>query len=190
MLYEKLYLFFTHRFCGRAGNLNILYLRPLDLSVDETVREILSTVERTGARRVVIDSLAGFELALAPAFRVYFRESLYRMIGSLTRSGVTVFSTVELEKSFTALDFSAYSISFLCDDLIRLRYVEIDGQLCKVLVIVKMRGDHSKDIREYRITSGGIVLGERLRGFTGLITGAPVPLTPGNVIPEKPEDKQ
>jgi KaiC/GvpD/RAD55 family RecA-like ATPase len=63
----------------RDGKLSIIYLRPLDLSVDETMREILDVVERTGAKRVVIDSLAGFEMALAPSLRTDFRESLYRM---------------------------------------------------------------------------------------------------------------
>ncbi len=175
----------------QEGTLTIMYLRPLDLSVDETVREILETVKKTGAKRVVIDSLAGFELALAPAFRVDFRESLYRMISALTRTGVTVLSTVELEESFTSLNLSAYSISFLRDDLIRLKYVEIDGELRKVLVIVKMRGGHhSRDIREYEINSQGLVLGERLRGFTGLIAGVPTPLAPRIEIQNKPESKQ
>jgi circadian clock protein KaiC len=164
----------------RDGSLNILYLRPLDLSVDETVREILDAVERTGARRLVIDSLAGFEMALAPDFRTDFRESLYRMIGALTRTGVTVVSTVEVTETFTELTLSTYSISFLTDDIIRLRYVEIDGQLRKVLVVVKMRGgDHSKDIREYQITSGGFHVGDRLTGYQGLTTGVPGPINPG-----------
>jgi circadian clock protein KaiC len=159
------------------GKLNIIYLRPLDLSVDETVREILDAVERTGAKRVVIDSLAGFEMALAPGFRADFRESLYRMIGALTRSGVTIVSTVEVTENFTGLELSPYSISFLSDDIIRLRYVEIDGQLRKVLVVVKLRaGDHSKDIREYEITSEGLRIGKRLTGYHGLITGIPEPL--------------
>jgi circadian clock protein KaiC len=164
----------------RDGRLDILYLRPLDLSVDETVREVLDAVARTGAKRLVIDSLAGFELALAPGFRADFRESLYRMIGALTRTGVTILSTVEVMETFTELALSTYSISFLTDDIIRLRYVEIDGQLRKVLVVVKMRGgDHSKDIREYEITSGGIRVGGRLKGYHGLITGIPKPLSPG-----------
>jgi len=157
------------------GKLNILYLRPLDLSVDETMQEILEAVQKIDAKRLVIDSLAGFEMALAPGFRTDFRESLYRMISALTGIGVTILSTVELEESFTELNFSTYSISFLTDDIIRFRYVEIDGQLRKVMVIVKMRGgNHSKDIREYEITSEGIVLiGPRLRGYQGLITGIP-----------------
>ena len=103
------------------------------------MHEIVDAVERTGAKRLVIDSLAGFEMALAPGFRTDFRESLYRMIGALTRTGVTIVSTVEVIESFTALALSPYSISFLSDDIIRLRYVEIDGQLRKVLMVVKMR---------------------------------------------------
>ena len=163
------------------GKLCIIYLRPLDLSVDETMREILDAVEKTGAKRVVIDSLAGFEMALAPAFRTDFRESLYRMIGALTRTGVTIVSTVEVTETFTELALSPYSISFLSDDIIRLRYVEIDGQLRKVLMVVKMRaGDHSKDIREYDITSEGLSVGKRLMGYHGLTTGVPEPTCPEN----------
>ena len=169
--------FETHQ---HDGKLTIIYLRPLDLSVDETMREILDAVERTGAKRVVIDSLAGFEMALAPGFRADFRESLYRMIGALTRTGVTIVSTVEVTETFTELAFSPYSISFLSDDIIRLRYVEIGGQLRKVLMVVKMRaGDHSKDIREYEITSQGLRVGERLTDYHGLITGVPERSTRG-----------
>jgi len=164
----------------RDGTLSIIYLRPLDLSVDEAMREILDAVERTGAKRLAIDSLAGFEMALAPGFRADFRESLYRMIGALTRTGVTIISTVEVIESFTELPLSQYSISFLSDDIIRLRYVEINGQLRKVLVVIKMRSsEHSQDIREYEITTGGFRLGERLTGYHGLLTGIPEPLDPG-----------
>jgi circadian clock protein KaiC len=158
----------------KDGNLRVIYLRPLDLSVDETMQEILEAIKQTGAKRLVIDSLAGFEMALAPGFRTDFRESLYRMIYSLTGIGVTILSTVEMEESFTELLFSTYSISFLTDDIIRLRYVEIEGQLRKVLMVVKMRrGAHSKDIREYDITSEGVIVGERLTGYDNLITGIP-----------------
>ncbi len=157
------------------GTLEILYLRPLDLSVDETMQEILDAIDRIGAKRLVIDSLVGFEMALAPAFRTDFRESLYRMIGALTGAGVTVLSTVEVEDSFNAFSFSHYTISFLTDDIIRMRYVEIDGQLRKVMVVVKMRGaNHSKDIREYIITEKGVVIIHPLKtDYSRLTTGLP-----------------
>jgi circadian clock protein KaiC len=157
------------------GMLETLYLRPLDLSVDETMQEILDAIERVGAKRVVIDSLAGFEMALAPGFRIDFRESLYRMIGALTGAGITILSTVEVEDNFTSLQFSNYAVSFLTDDIIRLRYVEIDGQLRKTIVVIKMRGgNHSKDIREYVISDTGVqIISARRTDYAHLSTGIP-----------------
>lgn len=157
------------------GLLEILYLRPLDLSVDEAMQEILEAIKRIGAKRLAIDSLVGFEMALAPGFRADFRESLYRMIAALTGAGVTILSTAEVEDKFTEMSLSHYTISFLTDDLIRLRYVEIDGQLRKVMVVIKMRGgNHSKDIREYVITDRGVdVLRPRTTEYEWLTTGIP-----------------
>jgi circadian clock protein KaiC len=160
----------------RAGMLEILYMRPLDLSVDETVYEVAAAVKRIGANRLVIDSLAGFEMALAPGFRIDFRESLYRMISVLTRIGVTILSTVETEETFTSFGLSNYDISFLSDDIIRLRYVSIKGKLRKMLVVVKMRNSqHSIDMHEYEITSKGISIGKSFEDYRGLISGIPGP---------------
>ena len=160
----------------KDGSLKILYLRPLDLSVDETVHEVVQAVEDIGCKRLVIDSLVGLELALAPSFRADFRESLYRMIGALTRMGVTIISTVEIEENFTSLSLSNFTVSFLADDILRLRYVSINGQLRKMLLVVKMRrSNHSIDMYEYQITPQGMVVGEPLRGYQGLITSIPGP---------------
>ena len=160
------------------GSLEVIYLRPLDLSVDEMMQEILDAVKRTGAKRLVIDSLAGFEMALAPSFRTDFRESLYRMIFALTAIGITILSTLEMPETFTELSFSSYSLSFLTDDIIRMRYVEIDGELCQIMMVVKMRRTaHSREIRKYEITTDGIVIGERLKNYVDLITGIPQPVS-------------
>jgi circadian clock protein KaiC len=157
------------------GKLELLYVRPLDLSVDEITQRILDAVKRIDAKRLVIDSLVGFEMALAPGFREDFRESLYRMIVALTGAGVTILTTVEVEDNFTSLQLSHYTVSFLTDDILRLRYAEIDGQLRKLMVIIKMRGgNHSKDIREYVITNKGVVvIHPRRTDYEGLSTGIP-----------------
>jgi circadian clock protein KaiC len=173
------------------GKLEIIYLRPLDLSVDEMMQDLIDAVQRTGAKRMVIDSLAGFEMALAPGFRMDFRESLYRMILALTGVGITVLSTLEMSETFTELPFSSYKVSFLTDDIIRMRYAEIDGELRKLIMIVKMRGAaHSKKIREYDITSDGIVIGESLISHEKLITGIPTRIEQqsSNAVPGKRED--
>ena len=173
----------------KSGKFEMLYLRPLDLSVDETMQEILDAVRRLDAKRLVIDSLVGFEMALAPSFRTDYRESLYRMIAALTAAGVTVFTTVEIEDTFTAMQFSHYAISFLTDDIIRLRYVEIDGQLRKVITVIKMRGgNHSKDIREYVITEKGVVvIAPRQTDYTRLTTGIPERLSSFTEIAPEPK---
>jgi circadian clock protein KaiC len=163
----------------KEGKLKLIYLRPLDLSVDETVHEIVNNVKALGCKRLVIDSLVGFEMALAPGFRANFRESLYRMIASLTRLGVTIISTVEVDENFTSMNLSNFTVSFLADDIVRLRYVSINGQLRKMLLVVKMRrSEHSIDMVEYQITPKGIALGEPLRGYRGLTTGIPGPWSP------------
>ena len=137
-----------------------------------------------------------FRSALAPGFREDFRESLYRLIVALTGAGVTILSTVEVEDTFTGLSFSHYMISFLTDDVIRMRYVEIDGQLRKVMVVIKMRGgNHSKDIREYVITGKGVVvIHPRSTDYDALITGIPTLTGPrpaqGVEIPPEPKAKK
>lgn len=160
----------------KDGTLKIIYLRPLDLSVDETVHEIVDSVKKIGCKRLVIDSLVGFEMALAPGFRADFRESLYRMIAALTRLGVTIVSTVEVSEEFTSMNLSNFTVSFLADDIVRLRYVSINGELRKMLLVVKMRrSQHSIDMVGYQVTSKGIVIGEPLRGYRALTSGIPGP---------------
>jgi circadian clock protein KaiC len=157
-----------------ADRLAVTYLRPLDLSVDETLDEIRRAVARVGATRVVIDSLSGFEVALAPSYREDFRESLYRLVGALTGTGVTVLMTAEVIDPYPGLRFTSERVSFITDDIFVQRYVEIRGQLQKVLAIVKMRGSsHATDFHSYQITPDGAALGEPLSGYHGITTGVP-----------------
>jgi circadian clock protein KaiC len=158
----------------KDGMLRMLYLRPLDLSVDETMEEISAAVHAIGAKRVAIDSLSGLELALAPSFREDFRESLYRMVGALVRLGVTVVMTAELVDSYTELRLSPHGISFLTDAIILQRYVEMRGELRRLMVVAKMRGfDHKKELRLYDIGPKGIVMGEALADYAGALLGVP-----------------
>jgi circadian clock protein KaiC len=157
------------------GELRVIYLRPLDLSVDETLAEILEAVAETGARRVVIDSLSGFEIALAPAFREDFRESLYRLVGALTATGVTVFMTSEIVGDYEDIRrVTTEKVSFITDDIILQRFVEIDGGLRKVMTVVKMRGSaHSTAFHSYDITENGAIVHGPLRDYHGVMTGVP-----------------
>jgi circadian clock protein KaiC len=158
----------------REGKVAILQTRPLDLSIDEMLSEVIDALKRLKARRLVIDSLSGFELALAPTFREDFRESLYRMVTVLTGMGITMMMTAEVEDSYTDLRFSPHGTAFLTDAIIMQRYITFKGQLQRIMGVVKVRGSvHSKDLRAFEITEKGIVMGETLGHYDGLLTGSP-----------------
>jgi circadian clock protein KaiC len=158
----------------RERNVEILQSRPLDLSIDEMLYEIIEAIHRLKARRLVIDSLSGFELALAPTFREDFRESLYRMVTVITGMGITMMMTAEVEDSYTDLRFSPQGTAFLTDAIIMQRYITFLGRLQRIMAVIKVRGSaHSKDLRAFEITSEGIVMGETLAGYEGLLTGSP-----------------
>jgi circadian clock protein KaiC len=158
----------------RDGQVGIIYSRPLDLSIDEMLYEIIEEIHHYKARRLVIDSLSGFELALAPTFREDFRESLYRMVAVLTEIGITMMMTAELEDNYTELRFSPHGTAFLTDAIIMQRYIELKGRLQRVMTVVKVRGSaHSEDLRLFQISDDGIVVGKALGNYRGLLSGSP-----------------
>jgi signal transduction histidine kinase/KaiC/GvpD/RAD55 family RecA-like ATPase len=155
------------------GRIAVVDTGSMSLSVDEVAGVLLAEIRRTGATRVVIDSLSGFELALAPTFRKDFRESLARMMSALAVSGATVFMTSELEDRYTELRFSPYGTAFLTDAIIVQRYIEIDSRLQRVMAVVKVRGSsHSDALRTFRIDDNGIHVGDMLPDHHGLLGGS------------------
>ncbi|MFZ6816856.1 RAD55 family ATPase [Undibacterium sp. Ji22W] len=158
----------------KNGDVGVIKTQTLDLSLDEIFHDMLENVRRLNAKRLVIDSLSGFELALSAAFREDFREALYRMVASLTAMGVTVLMTAELEDQYTTLKFSSSGNAFLADAIIMQRYVEVSGQLRRVIAVVKVRSStHSKDICFYTIAEDEICIGEPLTNYVGILSGLP-----------------
>jgi circadian clock protein KaiC len=156
----------------KSGQVGLINTRTLDLSIDEILHDMIGMITSMKAKRVVIDSLSGFELALAPVFREDFREALYRMVAVLTGMGVTVLMTAELEDQYTKLRFSAYGNAFLADAILMQRYVEIAGQLKRVISVVKVRASaHSKEIRFYEVGTDQIILGAALSDYKGILSG-------------------
>ncbi len=157
-----------------SGRIGVVDTRAAALSVDEIATLLIAEVWRLKATRVVIDSLSGFELALAPTFREDFRESLARMVSALASTGVTVLMTSELEDRYTELRFSPYGTAFLTDAIIVQRYIEVEGRLQRIMAVVKVRAsDHSTEIRLFHIDDKGIRIDQVLAGYEGLLSGSP-----------------
>jgi len=157
-----------------TGHVGLVDSRAPDLSIDEIVLLLLKEIRRLDARRVVIDSLSGFELAIAPTFRDDFRESLARLVTALADAGVTVLMTSELEDRYSDLRFSPYGTAFLTDAIIVQRYIEVDSRLRRLMAVVKVRASaHSNELREFTIDDQGIRIGEMLADQEGLLGGRP-----------------
>lgn len=155
-----------------TGQVGIIDAHSLSLSIDETLHHLVTLIQRMQAKRVVLDSLSGFELILAPEFREDFRGSLYRLVAVLTGMGVSVLMTLELEDRYTDLRFSPFGSAFLADAIIMQRYVEVGGSLARVMAVTKVRGStHSKEMRFFDITDAGIEMGTPLSDYSGVLTG-------------------
>ncbi len=157
-----------------SGRVGLVESRYADASIDQIVQRLLTKVRRLKATRVVIDSLSGFELVVAPTYRDDFRESMLRMVTALAGEGVTVLMTSELEDRYTDLRFSPYGTAFLTDAIIVQRYIEVDSRLLRMMAVVKVRAStHSNELREYSIDADGIHIGAMLVEQEGLLGGRP-----------------
>ena len=157
-----------------SGRVGVVDTTTSGLSVDEIALLLINEIRRLNATRIVIDSLSGFELALAPTFRAEYRESMARMVCALTNTGATVLMTSELEDRYGDLRFSPYGTAFMTDAILVQRYIELDSRLQRVMAVVKVRASaHSNALRLFSINDEGIQLGEILVDEEGLLGGRP-----------------
>ena len=158
----------------QCGDVAVVESRLLDLTVDELIDELMHTIERTGATRLVIDSLSEFGLYMAPEFHADLRRAVFRVLSTVAKKGVSAIVTIGQDDVFTELKLSQANISYLTDAVLALRYAEVDGRLHKFMTVVKVRGtDHSQDLREYRITDAGIEVDELPTEVAGVLGGGP-----------------
>ena len=156
----------------RSGQVTLASVSALDLSIDETLHDLVGIIERTKATRVVLDSIPGLMMSLAPEAREDFTESLYRMATVLASKGVTLLMTNEMEDRFTELRFSSYGSVVLADVVVMLRYVEHQAELHTVISVIKVRGSkHSRQIRTFEIADEGAVIGSGPAPYEGILLG-------------------
>ena len=172
-----------------GGQVHVIDTQSSTLSVDEVSTLLIAAIDRLKATRVVLDSLSGFELALAPTFRAGFRESLARMMSALGTTGATVLLTSELEDRYDELRFSPYGTAFLTDAIIVQRYIEVDSRLQRVMAVVKLRAsNHSNELRLFHINADGIQMDRMLADYEGLLGGRPTRRRPVSTQPDGQDD--
>ena len=96
------------------------------------------------------------------------------MVAVLTGKGMTVVMTSELEDRYTDLRFSPYGAAFLTDAIIVQRSIEMKSELRRVIAVVKVRASaHSNELHLFEINDDGLVIGDPLTGYEGLLGGQP-----------------
>ena len=142
-------------------NVTVMSRGLVDINIDEWVYELLGLVERTGAKRIVIDSLA--DLMAAGGETTRFREWMASLIQRCTRMGVSLMLIVEVADLFQLHRISDDAISHLADNVVLLQYVQEGAELARALTVLKTRAmRHRPIIHRYEITEKGFVLGEAL----------------------------
>ncbi len=135
-----------------SGKLHILYTSPVELGVDQHAYTIRQALAKTGAKRVVMDSLKDLELATPD--KVRYKDYIYSLVNDFRRQGIASMLTSEIPEMFGTFVVSEFGISFVADNVILLRYVELGGRIARAVSVLKMRGsNHDKAVREYLITS-------------------------------------
>jgi circadian clock protein KaiC len=164
------------------GLLQILYTSPVEMGVDEHTEAIKDAIDKVGARRVVIDSLMDIEIATPD--KVRFKDYVYSLVGDFRSRGITSMLTNEIPELFGPLQLSAHGISFVSDNVILLRYVEIGSTLRRGISVLKMRGhQHDKTVCEFEISGRGLKILPGFGSWVSILSGQPQPFRAGSATP-------
>ena len=137
---------------------------PVDVYIDEWVYELLDLIKKTGAKRVLIDSLADLYFTIGDPVR--FREWMYSLTQRLVRMGVSLFTTLEVPELFEVHRVSEHGMSHLSDNVLLLQYIRRDSRIERALTVLKTRASrHEPEVRSFEISKEGIVLGPALAGL-------------------------
>jgi circadian clock protein KaiC len=97
----------------------------------------------------------------------------------LQNQGVAVLLVNEVETITGDFRATEIGISYIADNLVFLRYVEMLGEMRKVIGVLKKRmTDFEKTLREFEITRYGIKVGKPLTNLRGILKGTPEFLEP------------
>lgn len=173
-----------------GGLTDVLFLSPVELDLDEAADRIREAVIRQRVRRIVIDSVAELEFAVRDPER--FDDFLASLVGFLRGQEVTTIMTREITQLFgTELTIASRGLSYIVDNIVLLRYIELQAEIKRAIAVLKNRGsNHDKRLRELIVHDGSVIVGERFQNLSGLMTGMPrivseLAADRGRIIPEE-----
>jgi circadian clock protein KaiC len=155
------------------GEFELHEIEPLTISADEFAHEVRRSVEARGAKFVLLDGTAGYKIALQDP-ESELRRELHALVRYLRNMGVTVVLTDELASVTGQFQASDSHVSYLADNVLFIRYIEVDGEIQKAIGVLKKRfGEFESTLRSFAIGSDGVQVGTALSDLRGVLTGTP-----------------
>lgn len=164
------------------GKLKIMFTSPsiFKTELEREMGVIDKTVIELGAKRILIDPITHFHYVTQEPSSL--RGIYNSLVNGLRRAGLTSILTCETSSLFGGLVSVGERMPFVVDNIISLKYVEIDGEVKRALVVVKTRGSsHARDIREFTVTDKGIKIDQPFKGYEGLLSSSPRKFSPAEV---------
>lgn len=154
----------------KSGRLKIMSFMPESAGVDVHFYRILQAMNQFKPDHLVVD-------AISSSLRMGAERSAFdfaiRLVSLCKETGITALLTAQLEGLGTVSDISGLNISSLADTVMALRYIDVGGEMNRMLLVVKARGrPHSNQYREFLITSQGIGIADVYVGEGGVLTGS------------------
>ncbi|QIO24202.1 ATPase domain-containing protein [Haloarcula sp. JP-L23] len=155
------------------GTLTVEEVEPLQVSPQEFAQMVRHQVEEEDADIVMIDGIAGYKLGLQ-GDEDELVTHLHALNRYLKNMGVTVILIDEVSNITGEFQATNVGISYLADNIVFLRHLELEGEMQKVIGVLKMRtSDFERTLRKFEITEHGITVGDPLIQVQGILSGTP-----------------
>jgi circadian clock protein KaiC len=155
------------------GTLQVNEVEALERSPQEFARMVREEVEERDADIVMVDGIAGYRLTLRGDDGMMLQQ-LHALGRYLKNEGVTGMFVDETRNVTGEFRATMENISYLADNIVFLRHLEVEGELRKAIGVLKKRtSDFERTIREFQITEHGITVGEPMSRLRGILSGTP-----------------
>ncbi len=155
-----------------AGLITIKPVSTAELSPGEFSQLVRNAVEQDHAKVVLLDSLTGYFHSM-PQEEALLAQ-MHDLLMFLSNSNVLSILIVSQHGFIGQGIQGPLDVSYMADTVILLRHFEAAGAVRKAISVLKKRnGPHETTIRELKLASGGIAVGDPIRDFSGVLSGMP-----------------
>lgn len=158
---------------SESASVEVMWQLPGEHNIDVLAERMIDGVARLGARRLVIDSLSGFQAATISPERL--GTFLAAVLNELRARDVTTLLIMETPRIIDPTeDTSRLGISALVDNILFLRYIEDAALLRREVAVIKMRRSGFDPLaRTFTISDRGFAVATPAQGGAEGGAGAP-----------------